>query len=221
MPLSIWLMESEFLSDGRVSRTATYDILVAILRASAPSVLERCKTKQRKRYQKTMMQRSQFSFAEPPLLLGHDPDIRPLLQPLNLHADARHPAIALRAAARLEDRGAAGRAQARNPREVGVRTGPAALVASALDARAEQRLALAAPQHEARARVLVGRGPAVVEPDAGQRVVARVVAVEGLIAVEQVVFDGLDRGQGQHGGNLGWLEHDWEWQKGAGRTRPL
>ena len=125
-------------------------------------------------------------------LLRHDPDIRPLLQPLDLHTDARHPAISLCAAACLEDCRPPRGTQPRDPGQA--RRGAAGRVAGA---RAEERFAQAAPQHEARGRILVGGGPAVLEPNPREGMVARMVGVEGLVAVEEIVFDGLSGVGGQ------------------------
>ena len=62
----------------------------------------------------------------------------------------------------------------------------AAGVSSAL--AAEPALLLPAPHHERRHDVLVGAGPAVLEVDLGQGMVARLVGVEGLVLVQQVIF---------------------------------
>lgn len=55
----------------------------------------------------------------------------------------------------------------------------------------EERFFLAVPHYKARCGVLVGRRPVVLEVDASEGVVAGMVAVEGLVVVEEVVFGDL------------------------------
>ncbi len=113
-----------------------------------------------------------------------DAKVLNLLQLLHLNPDSHDPMIPLRATSRLEHHTSPWHTKLTNK----LKPTPRPTILLIRTARPKQTPPPPMPDNKASHVVLVGAGPAVFEVDAGQGVVARFAAVEGAVAVQQVVL---------------------------------